>query len=131
MGCQQNGKDPGLPVQLHYTAFCQAGLGQTIALSQTHRFDVRMLQLTVHWGVVPALTGDLTLEKTSGIDARLNTVYRRVDPSSATGQSLTDFVCVTPFVWHESDFVVVNYANPSNIDVGVEIFLEQILGRTL
>jgi hypothetical protein len=129
MSCLHNGQSSSLPRQFHLTAYCAVGLGQTIALSQWLKITTRMLQMTVHWGAVPALTGDLTLEKTASADARLNTVYRRVDPSSATGQSLTDFVCVTPFIWNDGDLVVINYANPSNLDVGVEIFLEEVMGR--
>ena len=115
------------PTYIKFIDSASAGAAETISINEPVAFEAEMEQITVHWGAVPGISGDLTLTKTSIEGAKYHTVLRKIDPSGlGDDPATTDWVCVCPFRWNTGDSVTIDYSNPSNIDVGVEIKLKKV-----
>ena len=113
------------PLHFPQTDVCVNGDGDSININWPTDLHIKMEQMVVHWEAIPTTSEPLILSKISGIDPRITTVLRRVDPSAA-GESLTDLVCVIPFYWRVGDTVSITYPNTDDQDVGVEIFLVEV-----
>ena len=128
MPCFVNGVPVGSYTQhFHFDQETQTtgGVVEVINLEWTATCHVVMEQFLATWEAIPTVSELFTLKKLSGVDPRLNAVFRSVDPS-LSGESLTDLVCVIPFYWAKGDKVRFDYPNSDDQDCGVEIFLKEV-----
>lgn len=128
MSCWANGRlITEEPYYLNVRESTIAGMAQTINIAHSITFESVMEMLTVHWGAVPGIAGELVLTRESVAGVRYNTVLRKIDPSGlGADDATTDWVCVCPFRFTAGDVVAITYANPSDLDVGVEFKYKQV-----
>lgn len=127
--CAKNGISADGPTQLFYqNASCVNGLSESIALNVQLGYDIQMLQININWEAVPVTSEDIVLWKDSNAGPLWDTEFLRIDPSAA-GESLTDLVCVIPWVWSRFDYVRIDYPNTDDQNVGVEFYALQIEHR--
>jgi hypothetical protein len=126
MPCFVNGVPLGSALQhFHFDDVTVATSAETIDITWVATKHVVMEQFIAHWAAVPLNSEVIELKKLSGIDSKLDTVLRSVDPSTS-GESLTDLACVIPFYWLPGDTVKITYANTDDQNVGAEIFLVEV-----
>jgi len=113
--------------QLDHWQFSQVtrvAQGDQIDFSFVATHHCKMEMFSAHWDAVPTAVESLLLFR-EATDPGLNTVYRIALPA-ASQDALTDFVCVTPFVWEKGETIRFTYANTDDQVVGVQISLIEI-----
>lgn len=130
--CNVNGSLVSPPVSIpltHYqltdTAATTGGVVETISITQLFTQHVRMEQLVMHLSAIPATSAFMQLFKLSGVDSKIDTLLRQVDPS-AGAENVQDITCVIPFYWEVGDSLLLTYANPDDLDVGAEVMLVEV-----
>jgi len=126
MPCFQNGVPVGSKLQhFHLYGLTTNGSAETISISWVATKHCVMEQMIAHWEAVPSTSEEIVLKKLSGVDSRIDTVFRAVDPSTS-GENLTDLACIIGYYWDPGDTVEITYANSDDQAVGVEIFLVEV-----
>lgn len=126
MPCFADGVPIGSTLQhFHLVALADNAQAESINISWIASHHCMMEQLIAHWSGVPVNSENLLLVKVSGVDPKLTTVLRTVDPS-VSGDNITDLVCVVPYYFDPGDTITCTYANTDDQDVGVEIFLVEV-----
>lgn len=129
MPCFGNGAvmwpKPIYPEHFRFDDFTTAASAESISISWVATKHCMMEQMIAHWDAVPTTSEYIILSKLSGVDARVNTILRQVDPSVGA-ENLTDLACVIPFYWDPGDTVRITYPNTEDQAVGVEIFLVEV-----
>lgn len=100
------------------------GIPKTIAIDWTATSNVRLEQLIMHWGGIPATNEDVILWNDSALGPAFDIIFRNVDPAD---ELITDLVTLAPFQWRVGDHVKLDYANSDNLAIGAQIILREVL----
>ena len=104
-----------------YHARCLNGQAETIAMSVYPPWNSTLLQFGIKLGGIAA-TGFFTIVKTSFVAPTYNLTIFDEDPSIG---GITEYLIPCSYEFLRGDGLVATYANPSDIDVGLEVIFKE------
>lgn len=98
------------------------GSQETVDVQFPLPFNATFLQILIKLSSIPTTAGVVTLKKVSVSGPLLDVIIRTYDPVAGL---FTDFICTDYYEFRKGDTMVITYANPDDLGVGIECVLKE------